>query len=76
MTITSQEPDIQIIDVDLKGDRELVLRHFIREGVPLAEKERSLALQYVRQLWGYRVRLEGVEEKAGIVYSAVAGNDE
>jgi stage V sporulation protein R len=52
------EPDIQVVDVDLLGDRELVLRHTARKGVGLAEAGREATLRHVRRLWGYDVRLE------------------
>ena len=35
--------DIQITDVDLRGDRQLLLRHKVRDGVPLSERSRGLA---------------------------------
>lgn len=56
--MSRQEPDIQIIDVDLKGDRELVLRHQVQDGVPLVDAECDRVLDHVRHLWGYGVRLE------------------
>jgi stage V sporulation protein R len=59
--ISMIEPDIQVVDVDLLGDRELCLRHQVRDGVPLAESERNRVLGYLRQLWGYDVTLEGVD---------------
>ena len=54
------EPDIQVIDVDLRGDRVLHLRHLEREGVALAEKSRDQVLAHVRQLWGYDVKICGI----------------
>jgi len=63
--ISAVEPDIQIVDVDLQGDRELVLRHGVRNDVPLADKARDDVLAYVRQLWGYGARLEGVDLESG-----------
>jgi len=59
--ISQTEPDIQVVDVDLKGDRELVLRHNVRDGIPLDEKNRDEVLVQVRRLWGYDVRLSGVD---------------
>src|SRR5271157_4569437 len=52
------EPDIQVVDVDLLGDRPLVLRHGTRDGVGLAEAGREATLRHIRRLWGYEVRLE------------------
>src|SRR5690606_4909634 len=63
--VAANEPDIQIVDVDLAGDRELVLRQSIRNGIPLAENGRGEVLDYVRRLWGYDVRLEGVDQATG-----------
>lgn len=59
------DPDIQVMDVDLKGDRHLYLQHTIRNGVPLAERERNEVLKHIRRLWGYDVSLVGVEQESG-----------
>ena len=63
--VTAVEPDIQIVDVDLRGDRELVLRHNVHDGVVLDEKTRVEVLDYVCRLWGYAVRLEGIDLSTG-----------
>ncbi len=55
------EPDIQVVDVDLLGDRELRLRHTMRDGIPLSETERDRVLGHLKMLWGYDVCLEGIE---------------
>jgi len=70
------EPNIQIIDVDLLGDRQLRLRHHMRDGVPLVERERDRVLQYLRQLWGYDVSLEGIDPAGGKrIYEATTKRD-
>ena len=63
--VANMHPDIQVADVDLRGDRELVLRHFIRGRQHLAEPSRDDVLHCIRRLWGYDVRLEGVDESTG-----------
>ena len=63
--VTAVEPDIQIVDVDLRGDRELVLRHSVTDGVVLDEKTRADVLEYICSLWGYAVRLEGIDLATG-----------
>jgi stage V sporulation protein R len=63
--LTLLEPDIQVADVDLRGNRELVLRHNVRDGIVLAEKDRVQVLEHIRRLWGYRVRLEGLDQATG-----------
>ncbi len=70
------EPDIQVVDVDLLGDRELRLRHVVRDGVPLDEKESRRVLGHLGTLWGYDVSLVGVEpETEKIVYQASTKED-
>ena len=51
-------PDIQVADVDLLGDRNLILRHNMCKGVGLATASRDSVLSHVRRLWGYGVRLQ------------------
>ena len=50
--VAAGEPDIQITDLDLRGDRELVLRHNVRDGILLSEKDRTEVLKHIRRLWG------------------------
>jgi spore cortex formation protein SpoVR/YcgB (stage V sporulation) len=72
--IAAAEPDIQIRDVDLRGDRELVLRHNVRKGILLSEQDRAEVLKHVHRLWGYGVRLEGVDfETDETLYKTVVG---
>ncbi len=73
------EPDIQVADVDLRGDRKLRLQHTLRDGVPLEQKGRDEVLKHIRRLWGYDVSLSGVDRDAGRVHyqvSTVNGSDE
>lgn len=55
------DPDLQVHDVDLRGDRTLHLRHTIRDGVLLAAEARDEVLRHVRRLWGYDVVLRGID---------------
>ena len=55
------EPDIQVPDVDLLGDRQLKLRHTMCHGIPLDERNRDEVLKHLRRLWGYDVQMESVE---------------
>jgi spore cortex formation protein SpoVR/YcgB (stage V sporulation) len=59
--LSRREPDIQVADVDLAGDRCLVLTHTAYDGVRLEEKSCQSVLRYVAQLWGYNVRLLEVD---------------
>jgi stage V sporulation protein R len=56
--LSESAPDIQVADVDLLGDRRLILRHYMRRGVGLATASRDRVLNHVRRLWGYDVHLQ------------------
>lgn len=55
------EPDIQVTDADLKGDRELKLTHTVRDGIHLHEEDKERVLLHLRRLWGYGVSMDAVE---------------
>ena len=55
------EPDIQVTDADLRGDRVLKLTHTVRDGVHLSEDDRIEVMNHLRRLWGYDVTLAAVE---------------
>ena len=63
--VPMQEPDIQIVDVDLLGDRELLLHHKVNDGIPLAMGTRKAVLTHLRRLWGYDVSLIGIDNVTG-----------
>jgi spore cortex formation protein SpoVR/YcgB (stage V sporulation) len=58
----SREPNIQVWNVDLRGDRALTLRYFNPQGHPLQE-DCTDVLQHLAYLWGFSVRLEEVDAK-------------
>lgn len=51
------EPDIQVVDVDLAGDRKLILNHRVTNGVLLDEADAKAVLRHIANLWGYEVQL-------------------
>jgi spore cortex formation protein SpoVR/YcgB (stage V sporulation) len=59
--VATQDPDLQVTDADLAGNRRLVLTHHVRNGVLLDKTEAERTLQYLAQLWGYRVKLVEAE---------------
>jgi len=63
--ITLGEPDIQIADVDFRGNRELVLRQTVREGVQVDQSDCTEIIKHLRHLWGYDVSLEGISSEDG-----------
>jgi stage V sporulation protein R len=57
----NREPNIQIWNVDVYGDRSLTLRHYMHSRQPLGGTTPEM-LKHVARLWGYDVRLEAVDE--------------
>jgi stage V sporulation protein R len=55
------DADIQVVDVDLAGDRQLLLEHRTRAGQLLAQKDAEATLRHLALLWGYEVRLREVD---------------
>jgi spore cortex formation protein SpoVR/YcgB (stage V sporulation) len=54
-------PDIQVMDVNLEGDRKLILHHRTLNRVLLEEKDTKLVLQHVADMWGYDVVLKEID---------------
>ena len=54
-------PDIQVVDVNLAGDRRLILHHRALNRVLLEEKDAKLVLQHLADLWGYDVLLKEID---------------
>ncbi|CAA7613590.1 SpoVR family protein [Magnetospirillum sp. UT-4] len=59
--VSRMDPDIQIVDVDLAGDRRLILHHRVEHGILLDEDETLLVLRHIANLWGYEVRLVEID---------------
>ncbi|MEM6538335.1 MAG: SpoVR family protein [Pseudomonadota bacterium] len=55
------EPNIQVVSADLDGDRQLTLRHTIRNGQKLSRQTMEDVLWHVHRLWGHEVKLDEVE---------------
>ena len=58
--ISRREPDIQVWSVNLRGDRSLTLRHTQRNNMVLRDDAQEV-MKHVARLWGFDVRLEGVD---------------
>ncbi|AHK78023.1 SpoVR family protein [Ectothiorhodospira haloalkaliphila] len=65
--LARHEPDIQVVDVDLAGDRKLILEHRAQDGRLLEEKDARRVLQHLANLWGYAVRLYEVDARTDTV---------
>jgi spore cortex formation protein SpoVR/YcgB (stage V sporulation) len=61
----SREPNIQVYNVDHRGDRSLTLRHTRYHRKPLSENMDEV-LKHLYRLWGFTVRLETVHENGKV----------
>jgi spore cortex formation protein SpoVR/YcgB (stage V sporulation) len=56
--VSKLEPDIQVWEVALRGDRSLTLKHHQHESIPLHEEDVTEVLKHVHRLWQFDVHLE------------------
>ena len=59
--LSVQEPDIQVYEVDVKGDRSLTLRHQQNNNRPLNDNTDEV-LRHLHRLWGFDVTLFSYNE--------------
>jgi stage V sporulation protein R len=59
--LSMREPDIQVWNVDLRGDRSLTLRHTPNQRIPLG-KSTDEVLKHIHRLWGFDVHLYSKDE--------------
>ncbi len=64
--LAQREPNIQVWDVNTRGDRSLTLRHFQFHRRPLGNSVHEV-LKHVARLWGFSVKLESVNEKGDVI---------
>jgi stage V sporulation protein R len=55
------DPNIEVVDVNLAGDRRLKLSHAVIKGAQLNEAEAKRVLQHLADLWSYDVSLVEVD---------------
>lgn len=66
--LSYREPDIQVYNVDVIGDRKLTLHHFMNNRRPLGPATIEV-VKHIRQLWGYDVELHSVDDNSEVVSS-------
>lgn len=59
--LSNLEPNIQVWNVDVRGDRSLTLQHIPHQRIPLAKSYEDV-LKHLYRLWGFDVILEEVKE--------------
>jgi len=58
----NREPNIQVYDVDIRGDRSLTLHHYRFDRKPLEDKTAAEVLKHVHRLWGFDIHLYSMED--------------
>ena len=58
-------PNLQVYDVDVKGDRCLTLAHYPYNRRELDRGSARDTLEYVRHIWGYRTKLVSIGPEGG-----------
>lgn len=58
----NREPNIQVFDVDVRGDRSLTLHHTRFERRPLEVESAESVLRHIHRLWGFDVHLHSVDD--------------
>lgn len=59
----NREPNIQVYNVNVRGDRMLTLRHYQHQGRPLG-KETDELLKHIHRIWQFDVEIESFEHDA------------
>lgn len=62
------EPNIQVVRVNVKGDRTLILRYYLYQNRNLS-KMASQVIKHVHRLWGFPVILETVNDAGEVIKS-------
>ncbi len=56
------EPNIQVQEVDLRGDRSITVRHLQHDRIPLAEDDAKEVIKHLHHLWRFDVHLESMQD--------------
>lgn len=61
--LSNREPDIQVVDANISGNRSLVLHHNMYQNRPIEPQSTADVLRYIQRLWGFDVHLESRKGK-------------
>ena len=64
--LNHREPNIQVWNVDVRGDRALTLRHTRHNDRMLADDVKEV-IKHAARLWGFRVRLESADANGKVL---------
>ena len=68
------DPDIEVVDVDLEGDRKLILHHKALNRITLQKEDARRVLQHLADLWGYDAVLKEIDPANGSVLAEHAAS--
>ena len=60
--LSIHEPNIQVFDADIRGDRSLTLQHIRQDRRPLARDRAHDVMRHLYRLWQFDVHLESIED--------------
>ncbi|MCZ6471486.1 MAG: SpoVR family protein [Gammaproteobacteria bacterium] len=60
--LSKQEPNIQVYEVDLRGNRSLTLHHIQHDRIPLDKENATEVLKHLHHLWRFDILLESIQE--------------
>ncbi|MCC6780840.1 MAG: SpoVR family protein, partial [Hyphomicrobiales bacterium] len=66
------EPNIEVVDVDMAGDRRLILHHAVVNGCLLEPTDVSRVLQHLADLWTYDVVLREIDGSGSVLKEHIA----
>jgi spore cortex formation protein SpoVR/YcgB (stage V sporulation) len=66
------DANIEVVDVDLAGDRRLLLRHTTVNGALLNDADAKRVLQHLADLWSYDVSLREVDSTGTVLKEHIA----
>ena len=67
--ISMTEPNIQVYNVDKRGDRSLTLRHVQHDNRPLEKSELEEVMRHLYKIWGFTVKFEAVNDKNEVIFT-------
>lgn len=66
--LSISEPNIQVFNVDMRGDRSLTLQHSPTDDIPLTDSKDQV-LKHLHRLWGFGVKLESVDSEGTVMFT-------
>ena len=60
--LSMNEPNIQVFNVNIRGDRSLTMRHVRHNRRPLEKESAEEVLKHLRRLWKFDVHLDSVQD--------------